>query len=236
MPSTQDRQRTTGLPHLLTVWSCAVADALSLPGAQDWLDQEERLRAHEMRRLTDRNRFVATRILLRNALTNFVGGDIGFGEWNYGHDGKGKLRMEPGLPQIEFNVSHADECVVVGVSERYPVGVDVECLATKPHLEIVEDVLTERELRFLYSHTKDQRWDLFVKLWTLKEACAKAAGLGIELEFRELEITLDPTRVDHSVNLPQVGKTCVAATRQSWCSGNPYCLAVAAVVDRANIC
>lgn len=42
---------------------------------------------------------------------------------------------------------------------------------------------------------ENEQWETFLKFWTLKEACAKALGLGAMLDFRELEVLFNPLSV-----------------------------------------
>ena len=50
------------------------------------------------------------------------------------------------------------------------------------------DVLTFRELARLKGLNGLARWIEFMRIWTLKEACAKAMGLGVSFDFRRMEV------------------------------------------------
>ena len=137
--------------------------------------------------------------------------------------------LAAGFPAIEFNISHSDGCVAVAVSMDGPVGIDLECVAADLRSEIVEDVLTAAERDRLLQLSADEKWRRFMRIWTAKEACAKALGLGLGLDFRRIEVGFDPLHVNAPAK-SGLGDFEVAMRDLSR-NGRPYCLAVARVTD-----
>ncbi len=183
-----------GPANIVTLWAASTRQALGLASAEH-LCAQELAQADRFGQPDDRDRFKAARALLRHALNETSDAEISPGSWRYAEGPNGKLVMAPGLPRLEFNLSHAGNCVAVGVSQTRPVGVDVEMATRDERLEIVTDVLSDRETEYLFQMPEDRRWDTFLQLWTLKEACAKALGLGVMQDFSELEVELDPVRI-----------------------------------------
>ena len=132
---------------------------------------------------------------LRHTLSKAVGNEIAPAEWRYRDGPNGKPMLAAGFPAIEFNISHSDGCVAVAVSKDGPVGIDLECVASDLRSEIVEDVLTAAERDGLLQLSAEEKWRRFMRIWTAKEACAKALGLGLGLDFRRMEVAFDPLRV-----------------------------------------
>ena len=84
------------------------------------------------------------------------------------------------------------EATLVAISEACPVGVDIECLEPDERSEVLADALTPTERRRLDALSPTRRWPEFIRLWTLKEAGAKALALGMDLDFTAVEGSLDP--------------------------------------------
>ncbi|MDA1310080.1 MAG: 4'-phosphopantetheinyl transferase superfamily protein [Proteobacteria bacterium] len=83
----------------------------------------------------------------------------------------------PSRPGLSVSVAHTDGAVAAAVSTEGRVGIDVE--AATLYDPIVGDlVLTPAQRASIESAEKPD--DLFLRLWTRKEAIGKALGVGIE--------------------------------------------------------
>lgn len=82
-------------------------------------------------------------------------------------------------PDIEFNISHSDTHLLVGISERGPVGVDVELLSQScdQHLMIAKKYFHEAEYKSIAA-SHNSKFE-FLQIWTAKEALYKALGVGL---------------------------------------------------------
>lgn len=100
--------------------------------------------------------------------------------------------------------SHSGRWVAVAVG-RGPVGVDVEEVRAVRWLpELIELHLTERE-RFDVRGAEDPH-QAFLRLWTRKEACLKACGLGLRVPLRCIDVLNDIAVVDRqAVGSPELG-------------------------------
>lgn len=114
------------------------------------------------------------------------------------------IRSLPGAGTLDFSVSHCAGTLVIGLCSRGRIGVDVE-LATPAGWEATaRDCLTPQEQRRLHAATDPAA--AFLQLWTAKEAIAKALGLGVQVDFRGIELEqrdgrLCVVRVQHSESL-----------------------------------
>jgi 4'-phosphopantetheinyl transferase len=222
------RQGSESAPAVLgktTILFASLAAVHRVLGTSAILAPEELARASALRQPADRARYRAARMLLRHALSKAADDEIAPAEWRYREGPHGKPVLAAGFPAIEFNVSHSDGCVAVAVSKHGPVGIDLECTAADLRSDIVEDVLTPAERGRLAQLSADERWRHFMLIWTAKEACAKALGIGLGLDFRRMDVGLEPLRVR------MLGDSGPArfevATRDLARNGRPYCLAVA---------
>lgn len=217
-----------------TIWTATPDQALALPHATRSLCDEEIAQAHRLKQACDRTRYLAARALLRHALSDAVDGEIKTRQWRYCNGPTGKPMMAPNLPQLEFNISHTGNCVAVGVSNTGPIGVDIEMAVPDERAEIVNDVLSERERDILHQLPDDQKGATFIQFWTLKEACAKALGLGVTLDFSDVEIALDPPRVLNSRDLLGPVKEFAIENRPILADQFPYCLSVVKINETAD--
>jgi 4'-phosphopantetheinyl transferase len=96
-------------------------------------------------------------------------------------------------PRLRFSLSHADGIALCALVPVQAIGADVESLRNLDDdvPGIASVFCSEREQRALAKERADQRASRLLGIWTLKEAMAKACGLGFRLDFRR--ITLRPT-------------------------------------------
>ncbi len=89
---------------------------------------------------------------------------------------------------MDFNISHSGNCVVCAVSRTSRVGIDVEEVV-KVNIEDFRSTLTNVDISVL-EKSSDLELDFF-KIWTKKEAVAKANGKGIALPLDKMDIHQD---------------------------------------------
>jgi 4'-phosphopantetheinyl transferase len=149
----------------------------------------DRLEAARARRLpATRAQALAARAALRGVLGACLGEDprrVPLLE------GPGKPRLEGDL---EFSLSHSSGLALLAVGRSVRVGADVERERAVPYLrELVERFFGEEERGRLRELQGAERRRCFFRLWTRREAAAKALGLGI-LEFFQRYPRWDPER------------------------------------------
>lgn len=150
-------------------------DALAL------LSADERERHARFRVERDRREFAIAHALLRATLSEF--GDAAPRDWRFETGPHGKPALAPGIsaPPLAFNLSHAHGLVACAVS-RGPVllGLDVELVTRATDWRgIASRYFSSAELAQIDRAPAAERATRFFELWTLKEAFAKALGLGL---------------------------------------------------------
>lgn len=90
---------------------------------------------------------------------------------DFSYMGNGKPYI-PEYPDLQFNLSHSKNIIACVIS-NLEVGVDVEHVREIKEAT-VRKVFSEKE-REIVGHTKEG----YVRLWTIKEACAKLTGIGM---------------------------------------------------------
>lgn len=182
----QPQRLPDSLPVGVEVFQLALNLAAPLPEA-DWalLSEEERLRAQRFYKHDDKVRFVATRAALRlllGARLHCCPQTLRFVTNPYG-----KPRLEMGCsspPGIYFNVSHSGGFALISLSERLPVGIDIE--RRDPQCDVV-GLSWQTLSAFEQQLPDDQRVDFF-ECWATKEAVLKALGLGIAEHLQQLSV------------------------------------------------
>jgi 4'-phosphopantetheinyl transferase len=142
-----------------------------------------------------RNRYAASRVLLKYAAGAVLRGDPDGLELAYVPTGRPYLR---GCDQIDISLSHTEDLILVGLTTRGLIGVDAERTDRQMYGSgLGRHVCTPYELVTLAALPEEQRNASLVRLWTLKEAYSKAIGQGMQFRFTEFGFGPDgkPVRV-----------------------------------------
>jgi 4'-phosphopantetheinyl transferase len=172
--------------------------ALDLPSAQvheiaEVLSTDELERAHRFAFEPDRRRFIVCRGVLRTILSRYLRVAPGSLRFQYSPHGKPALSSVSGAHPLRFNVSHAGETAVYGVTLRREIGVDIECVrAGFATDEIAERFFSRSEISSLRTLSPTDRPQAFFRCWTRKEAYIKARGEGLSLPLSRFDVSLLP--------------------------------------------
>jgi 4'-phosphopantetheinyl transferase len=115
-------------------------------------------------------------------------------DWRFeaGRYGKPRIVGPAGFAKrIAFNISHTDGLVIVGVTSRRALGVDVECMQRRAALEVAERFFSAPEVRALQRLPVQMQALQFWELWTLKESYVKARGMGLSIPLDQFAFHLD---------------------------------------------
>jgi 4'-phosphopantetheinyl transferase len=152
----------------------------------DLLDASERRRAHNMRSAAARTRFVRARVALRRLVADVTRVDISTVQIETTPLGCPWL---PRQPDIHVSVSHTTDLAVVAVANS-PVGIDVERL-DRERLPPPQAWMTASEQQTIDALDATERPRALIRLWTTKEAAAKALGLGLLAPLKAVRVNGD---------------------------------------------
>ncbi len=165
---------------------------------RDWLDSdvepylgfaspERRAAVLRFRFASDKNRSLWAELFARWRVAQIIGKkpqDV-----SIAHDEKGK----PFCPEapVSVSLSHSGPYIAVAVGQS-ALGVDVE-RRRKTNLSISERWFRPEEHARLLSLPETERWRMFLRFWTLKEAALKNTGEGLSggLETVDCSALLD---------------------------------------------
>lgn len=170
------------------------------------LDEEEQARAARFHFQRDMVRFRASRGLLRHILARYLDTPPERIRFGYAPMGKPFLLEHPGL---HFNLSHAEDVLVVAVAYGRRVGVDVERAFSEVVMnDVSRMVLSHPERVVLGRLAHDERLDWFTRLWTRKEAYIKADGRGMSLRLDHIDVSSQSDRVRLQGDTPDDWSVC----------------------------
>ena len=159
----------------------------------DTLSKDERTTAGRFYFRKDRERFIATRGLLRAILGRYLGQEPASLRFRYGPHGKPYLALGGDVLDLRFNLSHSHNLALYAVAHGREVGVDLERVRfDETAMEIATQFFSTRELAALRALPEHTRTETFFKYWTVKEAYLKAKGEGLSKGLGGLVFQLEP--------------------------------------------
>ena len=152
------------------------------------LDDRERARAARLRVPEDRSAYIVAHYLLARSVRALTYPSRA--SWSFEPAENGKPRLLVDSQTLHASLSHTRGAVAVAIGRVAPVGVDVEEIKPNDDLaRLAHRVLSERERRAVFDDTDPI--GMFTRLWTRKEALAKAFGVGLRVPFDRIDV-LDP--------------------------------------------
>lgn len=171
--------------HLWLIDEQAVEEAKVLTDYYAIISADENKRLSEIKSSKRKQQFLITRVALRYILSFYINHllptDIQFTVNRFG-----KPALEDKFNNLQFNLSHTDGKILIGVTKERALGVDIEYMnKSRDTLKIAEHYFHSKEWNVnlmqdnLYPDYEQVKH--FYKLWTLKEAFIKAEGRGLFL-------------------------------------------------------
>lgn len=180
----------------VTLWSID-SPAIDVEAALENLSREERSRADRYRFPADRRRYIGSHECLRRQLAARLGCAPSQVEFNASAQGKPRLGGRWADAPWRFSLSRSSGMAAIAISETGEVGVDLEAIRPISNLEeLAERCLSDPELAEYRAEAPDRALVSFFQLWTCKEAVLKAAGVGLSIDPRSIDIGFaeDPDR------------------------------------------
>lgn len=196
--------------HLFSAYPChwalvAPLSVVDIAAKKIWLSTKEQERCERFRREEDQQRFILAHALKRYCLSRRL--NLPADQLRLSTGAKGKpYCTNANAP--EFNLSHAGNYVVLGLSDLAYVGVDIEVSHRDISENVFSRVLSVEQQQILH-HSSHQQYD-FICYWTQKEAISKALGLGLSIDFA----TIDCSGLEGEFETRHSTQTLLVATQQ----------------------
>jgi 4'-phosphopantetheinyl transferase len=154
------------------------------------LSADEQQRAARYVAPSARDQFIVARGLLRALLARYL--DLSPAEIRFGTRGTKPGLLAPNVP-LYFNVSHSRSLVLIAVSLRGEVGVDVEEQRTmQTYLDLAHRFFCPSEAQAIGALPPELSEAAFFRVWTRKEAFLKLTGLGLSGGLESFEVSVPP--------------------------------------------
>jgi 4'-phosphopantetheinyl transferase len=163
---------------------------------QSLLFPKELVRAGQFVLTRDRQRFILARGFLRSLLGKYLGKSGAEIELNYSEYGKPHIDEAQNVDNLQFNLSHANDFLLVAIRKGHAVGVDVEFMRPATEvLSLAKSYFSPEEYQSLTKLKTTEQSELFFQLWTRKEAVLKNAGKGLSYSLADVEVLANNTVV-----------------------------------------
>ncbi len=151
--------------------------------AYQCLDELERERAQTIREPDSRRQFMLCRAALRICLCERIGCNNEALSLTSVRNEKPEALVEGKPVSLEFNVSHTKGHGMLAFTNRGRIGIDVEHRNIRHDLDgELRKVFSKREQKALATSVGIHKVELFLRLWTIKEALIKATGEGFRAD------------------------------------------------------
>ena len=190
----------------------AIEDGVVLSAYQSLLSDEEVRQEARFYFRRDRRRYLVTRALVRTVLSRYCA--LAEDAWMFTQNQYGRPQIANKLPDgcsVSFSISHTESMIVLGVSRRAALGVDIE----NTHIREAPIAVAERffapfEVKALEGIPQAARAGRFWEYWTFKESYIKARGMGLSLPLdgfsfhfsddTSVEIKIEPALADDAAS------------------------------------
>lgn len=185
-------------------------DAATLTPLTLLLDATEQQRLASFKHDETRLQFLVGHALLRHALSRTVRPRHPPSAWQFTQTPSGRpiLATPHNNTGAQFSLSHTRSLIVCSVTHGCDIGIDVEFIHDRRHLDaLATRVLTRNEQATLQAARPEHRLPTFYQFWTLKEAVLKAAGVGLTIAPARLEFSLKHGQEPELLQIPaQLGQ------------------------------
>jgi len=160
------------------IWSAGYDDLQQhFKSLSSVISPEERHTASTFRNSVDTRKYILRHGVLRIILGNYTHTDPDLISLFNGKNGKPELDPEGGYTDVSFNLSHTSEMILIGFTRKHRIGVDI--VKMEPYYqfhEIAEYILKPGEKAFMQRIEPALRYQVFFRIWALKEAILKVTG------------------------------------------------------------
>ena len=164
------------------VWGFSLDASLALvEQCRSWLSEEERGRSARFIRQEDQLRFVLAHGALRAVLARYTGLDPSALTFQLGLTGKPAL-LDGRTPKhpLQFNLSHSHGRMLMAISNKQDVGVDLEQIRDKVEVaKLAERFYAPAERDRVVSLVGSDQARCFYRYWVAKEAVLKGQAVGL---------------------------------------------------------
>ena len=128
----------------------------------------------------DQQRFIIGKLLLIKGLELFNMSSKSLNDIQYNEFGRSYLKSD-----IDFNISHSGEYVVLAIGKKIKLGIDIEKIISIDFSNF-ENTMCKKEWDLIYK--SNNPFYTFFRLWTIKESVIKADSKGLSISLQDIKI------------------------------------------------
>lgn len=181
-----------------------IADERLHAAYRELLDEAEKAQEPRFYFARDRRRYLVTRALVRTVLSRYA--PVAPAEWMFANNQYGRPELHQAQAgDLTFNISHTHSMIVLGVTRKRALGVDVENVrAREVSLDIARHYFAPPEVEALGLVPQDEQQFRFFEYWTFKESYIKARGMGLSLPLDKFSFHYRDERAVHIAIHPEL--------------------------------
>lgn len=171
-----------------TIWLANLQDLTSeIPQFRQLLDSREVGKADRFHFPVDTNRYITGRAMLKMVLARYL--SVKPEQVTISLGKKNKPYFRDSRRPVYFNLSHSGTFVVMALSFRNYLGIDVEEIKLNIDFDgVINKCFNQHEQAVIYSKEENIHHN-FYTFWTRKESLLKAAGIGLIDDLKLLDMT-----------------------------------------------
>ncbi len=164
----------------LHIWRCDLQEPVDSGVLRSLLSKDEVARSERLMIPEKRISFLAGRAALRIILGLYVKTASQSIRFHYLHDGKPVISDENLASQVHFNLAHSGKWMVLAVSRKNKVGIDIEEIRPiKSTSWALETLFHEKDKKAILKMPQPLQDSTFLRAWTTLEATKKLHGVGL---------------------------------------------------------
>jgi 4'-phosphopantetheinyl transferase len=133
--------------------------------------------------------YLTTRAVIRYLLGGYLSLPPRLIEFSYSEHGKPSVKTEQNSINIQFNLSHSHNHLIIAFCIERDIGIDIEFMKKEMDImEMAKQVFSPEEYAILSNATPDKKDHLFFELWARKEAIIKCMASGLSYPLQELNV------------------------------------------------
>ena len=153
------------------------------------ISRKEQKTAAEFRKSADARKYTLRRGIVRIILAHYIHCEPEMITLITGKNGKPELDPGPASAGLCFNLSHTGEMVLIGVTQKRRIGVDIVKMDPAYRFQdTAEYMLVPAEKGVLQRTEQARRYEVFFRLWAAKEAVIKVTG-GTLAQMETLDLS-----------------------------------------------
>lgn len=149
------------------------------------LSPDEKARAERFRFNIHRQRYIASRGVLRCILSNYLNIEAKNIQFLYHQHGKPYLSET----NLQFNLSHSHDIAVYAITFDNLIGIDIEKTQATYDNELAKRFFSSVEYAQLTDLQEPEQAKAFYCIWSRKEAICKAVGKGLSFSLSQFSVS-----------------------------------------------